>query len=79
MSLTLPTVDEVVDLVYTEYYSIMTSCTGEQAVRNFVMDVITDEFRHADWAVGLDTQFMMKVADRYAQALKDAGAWDVFA
>lgn len=77
MSLSLPTVDEVVDLVYTEYYSMFTDTTGEEAVRAFVTDALNDAFRYSDWAEGLDIQFMLKAADRYAQALKDAGAWSV--
>lgn len=75
MSLALPTVDEAVDLIYTEYYSMLTNATGEEAVRAFVTDALNGAFRYAEWAEGLDIHFMLKVADGYAQALKDAGAW----
>lgn len=76
MSYAMLTVDEVVDLIYTEYHSQFTQTTGQQSVRNFVTDALNDEFRHADWSKDLDIAFMLAVAVRYAEMLKADGRWD---
>ena len=70
------TIEDFIDLLYCEYYSQMTHCTGRQAVLNFMRDVADDAFRYDENFQGVDVLDYLKIATALAEGYKRDGVWD---